>query len=82
LAMSPQTLRRHLQQEGESFQAIKDHWRRDLAINLLAESSLPIAEIARRTGFSEPSALHRAFKKWTGLAPGAYREHTPVARER
>ncbi len=80
LAMSTQTLRRRLQQEGQSFQTIKDDWRRDLAISLLADTALPIAEIARRAGFSEPSALHRAFKKWTGLAPGAYREHAPRER--
>ena len=81
LAMSPQTLRRRLHEEGVSFQTLKDHWRRDLAINLLSDSTLPLAEIAQRTGFSEPSALHRAFKKWTGLSPGAYREHAPKRAE-
>jgi AraC-like DNA-binding protein len=73
LKMSPQTLRRHLHQEGSSFLQIKDHWRRDLAISLLAETTLAVAEIARRTGFSEPSTFHRAFKKWTGVQPSAYR---------
>ena len=64
--------RRHLHQEGSSFLQIKDHWRRDLAISLLAETTLAVAEIARRTGFSEPSTFHRAFKKWTGVQPSAY----------
>ena len=72
LHMSPQTLRRHLHEEGTSFQELKDHLRRDLAIYQLG-SDLPIQRIAERLGFSEPSAFHRAFKKWTGLTPGAYR---------
>ena len=73
LHMSPQTLRRHLSEEGSSFQELKDHLRRDLAIYHLGRSDLSIQDIAEQLGFSEPSAFHRAFKKWTGLTPGAYR---------
>ncbi|MDP3845381.1 MAG: AraC family transcriptional regulator [Pseudomonas sp.] len=73
LHMSPQTLRRHLSEEGSSFQELKDHLRRDLAIYHLARCELSIQDIAEQLGFSEPSAFHRAFKKWTGLTPGAYR---------
>lgn len=75
--MSPQTLRRHLKREGNTFQGIKDGWRRDTAITLLAETPIPIAEIARRVGFSESSTFHRAFKHWTGLQPSAYRTLKP-----
>lgn len=73
LHISPQTLRRHLREEGSSFQELKDHLRRDLAIYHLGRADLPIQAIAEQLGFSEPSAFHRAFKKWTGLTPGAYR---------
>jgi len=73
LHMSPQTLRRHLREEGSSFQELKDHLRRDLAIYHLGRADLAIQDIAEQLGFSEPSAFHRAFKKWTGLTPGAYR---------
>jgi AraC-like DNA-binding protein len=73
LHMSPQTLRRHLREEGSSFQELKDHLRRDLAIYHLGRDNLAIQDIAEQLGFSEPSAFHRAFKKWTGLTPGAYR---------
>ncbi|MCO6058589.1 AraC family transcriptional regulator [Pseudomonas sp. MOB-449] len=73
LHISPQTLRRHLREEGSSFQEQKDHLRRDLAIYHLGRDELSIQDIAEQLGFSEPSAFHRAFKKWTGLTPGAYR---------
>ncbi len=73
LNTSPQTLRRHLREQGSSFQELKDQLRRDLAIYHLGRHELPIQDIAEQLGFSEPSAFHRAFKKWTGLTPGAYR---------
>ncbi|MEU4732059.1 AraC family transcriptional regulator [Streptomyces sp. NPDC023588] len=73
LAVSPATLRRRLRQEGTSFQELKDHVRRDAAIAGLAESGEPIAELAARLGFSEDTAFHRAFRRWTGTTPGAYR---------
>lgn len=76
LASTPQTLRRHLKQEGTSYQEIKDTMRRDAAIYYLNRSQLTINEIAELMGFSEPSTFHRAFKKWTGLTPGAYRQNS------
>ncbi|WP_288129275.1 AraC family transcriptional regulator [Microbulbifer sp.] len=74
LFTSPQTLRRRLKDEGNSWQDIKDSVRRDMAMYQLKQQETAVAEIAERLGFSEPSAFNRAFKKWTGLAPGAYRE--------
>jgi AraC-like DNA-binding protein len=73
LHISPQTLRRHLREEGTSFQELKDQLRRDIAIYHLGRADLTLQQIAEQLGFSEPSAFHRAFKKWTGLTPGAYR---------
>lgn len=73
LHVSPQTLRRHLREEGSSFQELKDELRRDIAIYHLGRDDLSLQQIAEQLGFSEPSAFHRAFKKWTGLTPGAYR---------
>ena len=59
--------------EDATQQRIKDDLRRDVAIDLLGEASLSVAEVAERVGFNEASAFHRAFKKWTGVSPGAYR---------
>ncbi|MFC5472477.1 AraC family transcriptional regulator [Paraherbaspirillum soli] len=73
------TLRRKLHQEGQSYQSIKDNLRRDLAINYLSGSAKSIEEIAVSLGFADPSAFHRAFKKWTGSSPGELRKKIPVA---
>jgi AraC-like DNA-binding protein len=72
--MTPQTLRRRLREEGQGFQSLKDHLRRDAAIEYLARPDMTLLDIADQLGFSEASTFHRAFKKWTGVAPGEYRQ--------
>lgn len=67
------TLRRRLREEGTSYQAIKDQLRRDLAIRFLSHSDRSVMDIALELGFSERSAFHRAFRKWTGASPGEFR---------
>lgn len=74
LAITPQTLRRRLREEGQNFQALKDDLRRDAAIDYLARPEMTLVDIAGQLGFSEASTFHRAFKKWTGVAPGEYRQ--------
>jgi AraC-like DNA-binding protein len=74
LALTPQTLSRRLREEGHSFQALKDDVRRDAAIALLQRPDLTLVDVAAGVGFSEASTFHRAFKKWTGVAPGEYRQ--------
>ena len=74
LYLTPQTLRRRLKDEGSSYQQIKDNLRRDTAVYFLSRPELSIDDIALQLGFSEPSAFHRAFKKWTGVTPGVYRQ--------
>jgi AraC-like DNA-binding protein len=72
--LAPSTLRRRLEAEGSSFQSIKDGLRHDCAIQFLCHGKLSVSEIAAALGFQEPSAFHRAFKKWSGGAqPGSYR---------
>lgn len=73
LHSSVSTLRRHLLDEGQSYQSIKDDLRRDLAISHLCHSEKSVLDIALELGFAEASAFHRAFKKWTGARPGEYR---------
>jgi len=73
LNLTPQTLRRRLKDEGTSYQAIKDQMREEAARFYLAKPMLSIDEISLMMGFSEASAFHRAFKKWTGMTPVACR---------
>ena len=73
LNMTPATMRRRLHEEGESYQSIKYQLRRDLAISYLSHSSRTVMDIALELGFSERSAFHRAFRKWTGASPGEFR---------
>jgi AraC-like DNA-binding protein len=73
MSMTPATMRRRLHEEGESYQSIKDQLRRDLAISYLSHSSRSVMDIALELGFSERSAFHRAFRKWTGASPGEFR---------
>lgn len=72
LHLSPATLRRQLRLDGLSYAALKDELRLVQARRLLA-GSRSVARIAADLGYSEPSAFHRAFVKWTGQSPGAYR---------
>lgn len=73
LNVAEATLRRRLKQEGHTYQSIKDDLRRDIAIGELQDTSRTIADIAAAVGFAEPSAFHRAFRKWTGMRPTDYR---------
>jgi AraC-like DNA-binding protein len=70
--MGARTLHRRLVDEGTTFRDVLTHVRRDLAERHLRERRLAIGEIGFLLGFSEPSAFHRAFKRWTGRPPHAY----------
>ena len=45
-----------------------------MAVEFFTQSDLPLLEVAARVGFFEASTFHRAFKGWTGLTTGAYRQ--------
>lgn len=72
LSISPQHLRRLMREQGTSVGAIRAEVHRDAAITALARGTA-VADIARSLGFSEPSAFRRAFRRWTGSPPSAYR---------
>jgi AraC-like DNA-binding protein len=79
LGVSPRSLRRRLGDEGHSLSALTDEVRRELALSELTNPEIPIKRIADRVGFSEVSAFHRAFKRWTGVTPARYRAQAFLA---
>jgi AraC-like DNA-binding protein len=74
LRMSERTVQRRLGDDGTSMQALLDEVRCQIAVRQLAGSRRTIAEISYAVGFAEVRAFHRAFKRWTGLTPAAYRQ--------
>lgn len=73
LALSPRQLQRELKAENTSYQMLLDDTRRELALRHLKNPDISIHDVAFLLGFSEPSAFHRAFKRWTGQTPRRYR---------
>lgn len=73
LGMSGRTLQRKLRDHRTSHQELLDEMRKGLAMRYLREPEMAICEVAYLLGFSESSALHRAFKRWTGMTPSEFR---------
>lgn len=69
LFLTPRTLQRHLANEGLRFQPLLDETRRHLAEQYLNDNRLQLTDIAELLGYSDQSALTRAFKRWTGSTP-------------
>lgn len=74
LGMSARTLRRHLQQEGSSYQAVIDEYRFDLASDYLRSQDLAPKEIGFLLGYRDTNAFRRAFKSWSGETILQYRD--------
>lgn len=77
LKLPVSTLQRKLYLEGTSFHAIKDELRRDMAIHKLNTTTISLSDLSQQLGFSDNATFQRAFKRWTGQAPGTYRKHQP-----
>ncbi len=69
---TPRSLQRRLQDEGATFQQLSDSVRKSLALHYLESGKHPVKEISSMLGYNEMSAFSRAFKRWTGKAPGNY----------
>jgi len=73
LAMSPRTLSRRLQEEGQSLSQLLEHVRMQRAEQLMLEGQLPLQAVAQASGFADASSFARAFKRVTGQTPAEHR---------
>lgn len=73
LGVAPRTLRRRLADEGTSYQRLLDGVRERLAKDYLAGTRMGAEDIAGALGFGDAAAFRKAFRKWTGRSPGAWR---------
>lgn len=80
LAMSGRTLQRRLSAEGVSYQGLLEDARKEAAGRYISESTLAIGEVAYLVGYSEPAPFHRAFKRWYGTTPEAFRQKQRAGR--
>ncbi len=73
LGVSPRTLQRRLDDSGVTFETLVDGVRHDLAIDSLRRGDM-VTEVAMALGYSDTSHFTRAFRRWTGLTPTAFRD--------
>jgi AraC-like DNA-binding protein len=73
LHLSERTLQRRLTEDGVPFGSLVTEIRGESARRYLLEDELPVAEVALRVGYQDAAAFIRAFKRWTGQTPGAWR---------
>ncbi len=73
LGMSVRTLDRRLAAEGTGFRRLLDEVRCSLAERLLHRGSMGVEDVAARLGYADATAFTRAFRRWRGMTPTAYR---------
>ena len=73
LGVSARTLQRQLREEQATFAGVLTELRRELAPSLLRDGRLAVSEVAFLLGYEDPSAFQRAFRRWFGRSPRAFR---------
>jgi AraC-like DNA-binding protein len=74
LCMSSRTLERRLAEQGQTFSDLLDRTRFNAVRHYLRETDMRLTQVAYLAGYTEPAALVRAFKRWTGDTPSKFRE--------
>lgn len=69
LGLHPRTLQRRLREEQESFEAIKDNVRRDVALRYLRQPNVSLVRVTEILGYSETSVLSRSCHRWFAASP-------------
>ena len=78
LNMSSRTLRRRLTEHALTFEALLEQVRQARTLSLLANPDMPIERITEEVGYSDVRSFRRAFKRWTGMSPSAWRQESIV----
>lgn len=73
LGMAPRTMQNKLDRLGVSYREVLNRVRREQAERLLRNPEVSLVDVTVMLGFSQQSAFHHAFKRWTGASPGTYR---------
>ena len=76
MKMPTRTLQRRLESEGLNLRMLIDQARKARAEKWLRESDMALVDIASALGFADHASFNRAFKRWTGCSPGAFRRST------
>ena len=71
--MSARTLQRKLVSCGNTYMDILEETRRDLGLAYLSVPQYSVNDVTFLLGFSATSSFSRAFRRWTGLSPSAWR---------
>lgn len=82
LGQQERSLRRELAALGTSHEALLQECQQRVAEALLARGELPLKRIAELTGFGSVHSFHRAFRRWSGVTPTAWREGGGVPADR
>lgn len=82
-SMHRRTLHRHLRTEGRAFRQVANEVRFEIACELLESTDLALSQIAAVLRYSELSAFTRAFRRWSGQTPSAWRaSHSRIRKSR
>jgi AraC-like DNA-binding protein len=82
LGTSPRTLQRRLNQNGCTFWALVEQSRFEIAGALLRDTDLNVQEISTMLGYNSPNGFSRAFARWAGCSPSAFRAKPAGTRHR
>jgi len=74
---SPRTLQRRLRGAGLTYARVVQQVRLEIAGRMLRDPDRKIRDVARVLGYSDPAHFTRAFQRWTGLTPRAFRRQRP-----
>lgn len=74
-SMHSHTFRRRLEAFGTSFHEIVDECRFEIAQEMLRDTSLSVGDISASMGYSRASSFIRAFRRWSGMTPGKWRQN-------